>query len=547
MITKIFKKSSMLAGAALFTFSFSLFTSCTKLDETSYNSIIADGFQPKNDDLGSLLASAYVPWRKTFLLWNGVARAQMLSADQDVIPARPNGWVDGGIYKRMHQHKWTSEDDIPLQSWVRTYDGINSCNRVLYQIESGQINLGDKQATFVSELKVLRASYYYILVDLFGNVPIITRFDVEEGFLPDQSKRKDVYDFIIKELTENIPNLSEDSGTEYYGRFNKWAAYTLLAKMYLNAYVFSDKNYTEWDKCIEACNKVINSNKYSMENEHRNVFLTKNEGSREIIFSLPFDETYVSDWNAFDYHMYTLQPANQATYNFQATPWGGVCCIPQYISSFDTDDERLKADFIQGQQYDSSGNPLNCTMGELAGTPLAYVNEVPSIDNSQEIHGFRWGKFEYAAGITNRLSNDFPLLRYADVLLMKAEALLRKGNAEEAAKLVTEVRLRNFSEHPEKAVVSGDDLNQDCVYAYGRQDTEKTTIDQTVIQYGRMLDELGWEFSQEGRRRQDMIRFGAFTTLSWFSHDASDDTKNLYPIPNSQILTNGKLKQNPGY
>lgn len=547
MITKIFKKSSMLAGAALFTFSFSLFTSCTKLDETSYNSIIADGFQPKNDDLGSLLASAYVPWRKTFLLWNGVARAQMLSADQDVIPARPNGWVDGGIYKRMHQHKWTSEDDIPLQSWVRTYDGINSCNRVLYQIESGQINLGDKQATFVSELKVLRASYYYILVDLFGNVPIITRFDVEEGFLPDQSKRKDVYDFIIKELTENIPNLSEDSGTEYYGRFNKWAAYTLLAKMYLNAYVFSDKNYTEWDKCIEACNQVINCNKYSMENEHRNVFLTKNEGSREIIFSLPFDETYVSDWNAFDYHMYTLQPANQATYNFQATPWGGVCCIPQYISSFDTDDERLKADFIQGQQYDSSGNPLNCTMGELAGTPLAYVNEVPSIDNSQEIHGFRWGKFEYAAGITNRLSNDFPLLRYADVLLMKAEALLRKGNAEEAAKLVTEVRLRNFSEHPEKAVVSGDDLNQDCVYAYGRQDTEKTTIDQTVIQYGRMLDELGWEFSQEGRRRQDMIRFGAFTTLSWFSHDASDDTKNLYPIPNSQILTNGKLKQNPGY
>lgn len=547
MITKIFKKSSMLAGAALFTFSFSLFTSCTELDETSYNSIIADGFQPKNDDLGSLLASAYVPWRKTFLLWNGVARAQMLSADQDVIPARPNGWVDGGIYKRMHQHKWTSEDDIPLQSWVRTYDGINSCNRVLYQIESGQINLGDKQTTFVSELKVLRASYYYILVDLFGNVPIITRFDVEEGFLPDQSKRKDVYDFIIKELTENIPNLSEDSGTEYYGRFNKWAAYTLLAKMYLNAYVFSDKNYTEWDKCIEACNQVINSKKYVLESKHRNVFLTKNEGSREIIFSLPFDETYVSDWNAFDYHMYTLQPANQATYNFQATPWGGVCCIPQYISSFDTDDERLKVDFIQGQQFDSSGNPLNCTMGELAGTPLAYVNDVPSIDNSQEIHGYRWGKFEYAVGITNRLSNDFPLLRYADVLLMKAEALLRKGNAEEAAKLVTEVRLRNFSEHPEKAVVSGDDLNQDCVYAYGRQDTEKTTIDQTVIQYGRMLDELGWEFSQEGRRRQDMIRFGAFTTLSWFSHDASDDTKNLYPIPNSQILTNGKLKQNPGY
>jgi hypothetical protein len=547
MITKIYRISRWVACAALFTIPCSLFNSCTKLDETSYNSIIADGFQPQNDDLGSLLASAYVPWRKTFLLWNGVARAQMLSADQDVIPARPNGWVDGGIYKRMHQHKWTSEDDIPLQSWVRTYDGINSCNRVLYQIESGQIDLGDKQTAFVSELKVLRASYYYILVDLFGNVPVITRFDVEEGFLPDQSSRKEVYDFIIKELTENIPNLSEDSGTEYYGRFNKWAAYTLLAKMYLNAQVFSDGAYTEWDKCIEACNQVINSNRYAMESEHRNVFLAKNEGSKEIIFSLPFDETYVSDWNAFDYHMYTLQPANQATYSFQATPWGGVCCIPQYIDSFDPDDERLKDDFIQGQQYDASGNILNCTMGELAGTPLSYVNEVPSIDASQEIHGFRWGKFEYAVGITNRLSNDFPLLRYADVLLMKAEALLRKGSADEAAKLVTEVRQRNFTAHPEKATVSGEELMKDCIYAYGRQDTEKTTVDQTSIQYGRMLDELGWEFSQEGRRRQDMVRFNAFTTLSWFSHDASDATKNLYPIPNSQILTNGKLKQNPGY
>ena len=547
MITKIYRISRWVACAALFTIPCSLFNSCTKLDETSYNSIIADGFQPQNDDLGSLLASAYVPWRKTFLLWNGVARAQMLSADQDVIPARPNGWVDGGIYKRMHQHKWTSEDDIPLQSWVRTYDGINSCNRVLYQIESGQIDLGEKQTTFVSELKVLRASYYYILVDLFGNVPIITRFDVEEGYLPDQSTRKEVYDFIIKELTENIPNLSEDNSVEYYGRFNKWAAYTLLAKMYLNAQVFSNGANTEWDKCIEACNQVINSNKYTMENEHRYVFLTKNEGSKEIIFSLPFDETYVSDWNAFDYHMYTLQPANQATYSFQATPWGGVCCIPQYIDSFDPDDERLKDDFIQGQQYDISGNILNCTMGELAGTPLSYVKEVPSIDASQEIHGFRWGKFEYDIGITNRLSNDFPLLRYADVLLMKAEALLRKGNADEAARLVTEVRQRNFTTHPEKAVVTGDDLKKDCVYAYGRQDTEKTTVDQKQIEFGRMLDELGWEFSQEGRRRQDMVRFGAFTTMSWFSHDASDDTKNLYPIPNSQILTNGKLKQNPGY
>ena len=139
------------------------------------------------------------------------------------------------------------------------------------------------------------------------------------------------------------------------------------------------------------------------------------------------------------------------------------------------------------------------------------------------------------------------MLRYADVLLMKAEAMLRKGNADEAAQLVTLVRERNFTTHPEKAIVTGEDLKSGCIYAYGRQDTEKNSIDQHQIKYGRMLDELGWEFSQEGRRRQDMVRFNAFTTMSWFSHDPSDATKNLYPIPNSQILTNGKLKQNPGY
>lgn len=191
-------KSKILTVSILGVALMSGLSSCTKLEDTSYNSIVADGFEPTDEDVASLLASGYVSWRKTLLLWNGVARAQMICTDEDVLPARPNGWVDGGVYKRMHLHKWTSEDDIPLQSWVRTYDGINTCNRVLYQIESGQIKLGDREQSIVSELKVLRASYYYILDDLFGNVPIVTKFDVPDGYLPEQHTRKEVYEFIIK-------------------------------------------------------------------------------------------------------------------------------------------------------------------------------------------------------------------------------------------------------------------------------------------------------------------------------------------------------------
>lgn len=525
-------------------------TACTKLEDQSFHNIIADQFSPSGDDLAALLGSAYVPWRQTLLLWNGVARAQMLPSDQDVIPARPNGWVDGGIYKRMHQHKWTSEDDVCIQSWERTYVGINACNRVLYQIESGEIELPGQEEAVIAELKVLRASYYYILVDLFGNVPLVTRFDVPDGFLPEQSARKDVYDFIISEITDNLPLLSRETGGEYYGRFNRWAAYTLLAKMYLNAQVFSDGAYVEWERCIEACDYVIQSALYALEAEQRLVFVTNNENSKEIILGLAFDETYVTDWNAFDFHLYTLQPSSQATYNFQAAPWGGVCCIPQYIDTFDPDDQRLAGGFIQGPQYDASGNELLCTMGSLSGQPLAYVNEVPSIDESQEIHGFRWGKFEYAQGITNRLSNDWPLFRYADVLMMKAEALLRSGRANEAAALVTQVRERNFRENPAKARVEANDLTQGSCYDYGRRDNLQAPTYEggSDVAFGRMLDELGWEFGQEGRRRQDMIRFGVFATKSWFSHDKDADNHcNLYPIPQKQLLSNGNLRQNPGY
>jgi hypothetical protein len=355
--------------------------------------------------------------------------------------------------------------------------------------------------------------------------------DFKDTNLPQQSTRKEVYDFIVREITENIGNLSETARGYYYGRFNKWAAYTLLAKMYLNAEVYAGT--AQWNECIAACDQVINfaksSGEYGLESDINAPFLTENENSKEIIFGLPFDEVYVTDWNAFDFHMYTLAPENQDTYQLKARPWGGVCAIPQFINTFDPDDQRLADWYITGQQYSYAGDSL---FESTTGVPLDYPNVVPSIDESYPYQGYRWGKFEYAIGITNRLSNDWPQFRYADVLLMKAEALMRAGKPGAGA-LVTEVRQRAFGANPAKAVVSDADLNAGSCYDYGRRDTYSTAHEGGAdIKYGRMLDELGWEFCQEGRRRQDLIRFGVFTTKSWFSHDASDATKNLYPIPN---------------
>jgi hypothetical protein len=532
-----------MAGAGLVSMS-----ACTKLKDKAYTTIISGQFNPTDDDLASLLGAAYSNWRFVLLDWDGLWRAQELSADQEVIPARPNGWVDGGVYKRIHEHKWTADEGIVVNTWNRTYAGITNCNRIIYQIESGLIPVANNKESTLAELKVLRASYYYILCDIYGNVPLVTKFDLPEGFLPEQSTRQQVFDFIVKELTDNVELLDTKNDISTYGKFNKWAGYTLLAKMYLNAGVYSGT--PQWQKCLDACEKVINSDAgFALESDQKNVFKTENQNSKEIVFSLPLDENYTNNWNAFDLHMQSLSPENQATYNLMSAPWGGMASIPQFISSYDADDSRMKRNWIQGQQYSSTGQALLGSLGATSGKPLNYINEIPSIDASESVHGYRLGKFEIALGANVQLSNDFPVFRYADVLMMKAESLLRLGKADEAAVIVTQVRQRAFASNPAKSTVTGAQLQGGSMYNYGRRDANSNTVEGGAdIQFGRFLDELGWEFDQEGRRRQDMIRFGAFTKKSWFSHTATNDnSKIIFPLPRIELAKNTNLKQNAGY
>ena len=526
------------------------FYSCTKLDDKDHVAIISSQFTPGPGDVAALVGVPYTNWRTLELgrSANAVWRTNEISADETVIPKRPNGWVDGGIYQRMHYHKWTADEDNCYQIWTNAYAGITNCNRLLYQIDAGLIPVTEAtKVQLEAELKVLRASFYYALIDFFGNVPIITKFDVPAGFLPQQSSRGDVYKFIISELTTNVPLLSAVNDATTYGRFNQWAGYALLAKMYLNAGVYTGT--PDWADCITACNQVINSNLYNLESVQANVFATDNSGSKEIVFSIPFDNVYTADGTtAWTLHMETLEPENQATYNFQNSPWGGICAIPQFINTFDPDDSRLQNNWVQGQQYTSSGGILIGSLGAYTGKPLAYINELPGVDSSEEVHGFRLGKYQIANGELVGMSNDFPLFRYADVLMMKAEASLRSGDAATAATLVTQVRQRDFASNPAKATVTAAQLTQSTVYDYGLRNHLATTHDAVSdIQYGRMLDELGWEFAQEGRRRQDLIRFGVFTTKSWLSHSPNGAYRALLPIPTSAIQTNGNLKQNTGY
>lgn len=533
-------------------FFFVLFNGCTKLDDASYTPIVASEFSPTSDDAGALLGAAYGVWRPLYFTGGqSYFQIQEETADAIVRARKPYGFYDGGIHQILHFHTWTSEDNRFANTWTNAYQGITACNRLLFQIESGQIAFDDQiRSSIVAEIKVLRASYYYVLVDVFGNVPIVTKYDVPVGFLPEQNTRKEVYDFIIDEITSSIPALSDAGrGPETYARFNsKWAAYALLARMYLNAEVYTGT--AKWRECMDACDKIINADKgYGLEAVQRNVFKEQNQSSKEIIWAIPFDEVFGTN---FFINVLTIPAQSSSTFNLRATGWGGLVSLPQFINTFEPEDKRLTDGWMKGPQFTSSGEPLKCQSGALSGQPLDIVNELPGIDSSEEVHSYRILKYEIPIGSNPRqMSNDAPMIRYAEILMMKAECLMRLGEPG-AGDLVTQVRMRNFPNNPELAVVTDAELLETSQYDYGVQDFRLGVTHETEpIQYGKFLDELGREFCAEAHRRSDMIRFNVYNERSRLSfqavHDGSLDYTKIGPIPLVEINTNTNLKQNPGY
>jgi len=233
----------------------------------------------------------------------------------------------------------------------------------------------------------------------------------------------------------------------------------------------------------------------------------------------------------------------------QATPWGAGSAqgVSQFVNTFDEKDSRLYDSFLAGPQTTPDGTPVLGAY-DKAGEPLNFTREQPDGVFSGEDEGYRQFKFEVEPGAEGNLNNVFPFFRYAQVLMMKAEATLRLGNIDEAAELVTRVRMRAF-DNSEDATVTGNELLSDSAYEYGY--VENYVIvdpgDQSPIEFGGMFDQLGYEFAWEAFRRRDMIRFGVFTTKSWLSHQPNGDYRVLFPIPQNAIDTNPNLSQNPNY
>nr|WP_321523060.1 RagB/SusD family nutrient uptake outer membrane protein [uncultured Macellibacteroides sp.] len=518
--------------------------SCSdNLDENVYSSVTEQSYKYTSADFDPAVSSVY-SYLRSLISHGGYWQAQEVTADGIVMPPNASGWDDGGIYRRMHYHTWNSEQAHISSMWSAFYRGVILSNQVIEQIETDKIpalSANDKTAG-LAELRAARAFYYWLICDNFGDAPLVTATGTD---LPEKSTRKQIYDFIVSELNEVIPSLSEVQGGTSYGRMNKWAAKALLANVYLNAEVYVGEPH--WADCIIQCNDIINSTKCDLSANYSDPFRTVGvETSKEIIFTIPFDEK-LAGGNSI--HMFSWHGELKKKYETEATPWGSGSAmgVTQFIDTYDTEDSRLADTWLMGPQYAANGTLLLGTY-DMKGEPLNFTKDIPSGNYTKEAEGYRMNKYEIVKGAQGSSSTDVPLFRYSEVLLMKAECLLRTG-APGAGELVTQVRRRAFKDNPDKAVVTDAQLLENSSYQYGYVEDYKIVDKGNTdpILYGRMLDELGWEFAWEMHRRRDMIRFGVYTKKSWLSHKPQGEYRKLFPIPESVITSNPMLTQNPDY
>lgn len=531
-----------LSKILILTLSVLSFFSCTNLDEKVYSSVTESSYIYEKGDATKLVGAVYENLRDYYSVAN---RTQEISSDEIVMPANlTGGWDDGGIYRRMHLHQWNSEQGTILSLWSSLYHGIVLSNQVLYKLQNDNIPLSETENIdeLIAEVKALRAFYYWIVMDNWRNPPLIIE---PNNDLPCNSNRSEIFDFIVSDLKSIIDNLPSEKNSSTYGRFTKSAAHALLANIYLNAEVYI--NIPKWDECIDECDKIIDSGLYRLDDDYRTPFLSNNEISNENILVVPYDEIYAK---GFSYYLEALHKANKDSYNLESTPWGTGAYkgVPQFIDTYDVDDDRLYATWLMGAQYNLDGTPCVGFI-DLKNKPLIYENKMRNGLQVGEGEGYRWLKYEIPVGSKNSLNNDFVIFRYAQIYMMKAECLLRLGKINEAAYLVSEVRKRAFKNNPEKAIVSGEDLLAPSSYIYGEVVDYKLIPQNEVLpeEFGRFYDELGWEFAGELMRRRDMIRFGVYTKAKWLSHTSSEEYKEVFPIPLRVLDSNINLEQDPNY
>lgn len=522
-------------------------TGCTDLDMSPNSQYTEDPSQNSGVDpmivVEAKMADVYYHLAGT--LGRRYMEAQCLASDEFTSLAFAGGYYDSGTYAHQALH-CSSPNDASIGWYDDVTAGITKANTILEELGSGA------SAQMKAPARAIRAYYTWILMDNYGDTPILDKVQAEGSVVP-RSPRKEVAEWIESELNDIIPALTNDVTENTYGKPTKWMAEALLAKLYINWPVYTAESVDQYDAataanpkldaCIAACDDIINSGKFNLGSvDYLHKFSYDNGWKVEdFIYAIPYDAInrqgmqYARPRTFKD--MKNLLPnvygsADKFTQSFG----GNMVVTPEFAKLFSLDGDIRNLSILRGDVYVRDPKTLRPTTEPFMykGNQVHFTENITLAkkDNTIEVgndanayqqgcHSIKW--FTTPADYNNgrNQSNDLPIFRYADVLLMKAEALTRQGSS--GAKALFN-QIRSYAGAP-------------------------TIANEPTLQ--EIYDERGREFFDENWRRNDMIRFGHYED-EFFPHykdfpDASFDKRHrIFPVPQNTINLNG-WEQNPGY
>ena len=513
---------------------------CTDLTETVYSDIAANNFYNNEIEVTTAVLRPYTharAWAGFPGHQEGYWYIQELSADQLAWPQKGRHGYDQGKWIHLHRHTWDNLHNTVWNAWRLMYWGMGFTNNTLADFENldfEAIGISQRQKdAFIAELKVIRAWHYLKLMELYGNIPVVTT--VGEPLSPENLSVEEVFAFVERELLENVDNLP-DKTIELAGRVSKAAGYAMLSHMYLNAESWI--GVPMYDKCIEVSNYILDGNtgEFELDGNILVTYSNTNEtDSREIIFDLAYNRQIGGSSTALA--MFTHY-ADRQILDVEYGGWNGVVTQPQAFDAYQDNDLRKQEWFRIGPQYVYGTDIPVLGTEEYAGEPLVFVNEIrrasegrteSTMIHGEENSGARFHKYRTGRQHDpNYRSNNYVVYRLTEIYFNKAEALMRlNGNqaTTEAVELINAVRERAFApeDWPAEAYT-----------------TENLTMDELLAERGR-------EFYAEGKRRTDLIRFNQFSQGSWWDKEPTPDHVRWMPIPYNAMMANPNLQQNPGY
>ena len=502
-------------------------TACTNLDEQLYSQISKEEFMKHDEVIAQYTSRPYTKlqnWGEEQSYWTLVLQ---LGNELAVPKSYDKHWGEAR-YTELQTHNITTSNKLVGTGWDFCFNGISACNDAIYELEKLEQSPIVKQN--IAECKVLRVYYYFMAVDLWGKVPF--SIDKTVTTLPEVKSRSEMYTWMEQELLTNLEFLEDTPTTKTYGRVTQDVARFMLAKLYLNAKVYTGTE--QWAKAKEQCEAIMNSGHFHLTPTYAQNFAIHNEGSTEAILAIPYSSIYTS--HTFYPFVLTLNEDIFPAYNITAGTWNGTHMgQPDFMARYDANDTRKTDTWLFGDIYDSNGQRVMVDDLDAQGKPIKLpysLLDTPIPEDHfgrglDRMEGARFIKWPYQTdgSLTSYsvdMENDFILMRYADVVLMYVECLLRDNKAVDAAAVPEFQQIRTRAG---LAPIAAADLNLDSFF-----------------------EERQKEMALEGWVHNDLVRFDKYLEAWWAKPADSDPGHILLPIPEDKRSANPNLNpQNPGY